>query len=62
MAKATSKHKQRKTGPVVENILGGPVQRPYPGVRSVPAKDMRRAVKEVLREQAAEDRARPPKT
>ncbi len=33
--------------------LSGPIQRPFPGVRSIPARTIQRAVKALFRERAA---------
>ena len=35
------------------DIIGGPIQRPYPGLRSVPARVIRQAVRAVVRQRAA---------
>jgi hypothetical protein len=61
MPKATSKDTEQLSRSAPRKILGGPVKRPHPGVRSVSAKAMQRAVKELFRERALEERATPTK-
>ncbi len=43
-----------RKGAVTDTMMEWPVQRPYPGLRSVPAKTIRRAVRAVVRQRALE--------
>jgi hypothetical protein len=62
MTKATPKSTKQSAGTALKTILGGPPPRPYPGVRSIPAKAIHRAVRKLFRERAAEERAATSKT
>jgi hypothetical protein len=55
MTKATPKSAKRSDRTAQVPILGGPPLRPYPGVRSVPAKAIQRAVKQAIRERLAKE-------
>ena len=53
MAKTILNNASDATKPARQPILGGPVQRPYPGKTTIPVKTIRKAVEDLFRARAA---------